>query len=135
MRIRLLTIGIAALVCSCGGGGNSGDPGSSGAAGLAPQWPIDGAWGASSDGMGSTLTMNLNSQGPLVTGVGTYSVGAIRTGSVGIAGTYHPPAAILAITYDHGETVTLSAEVTDNNMRGKLTYKSGTVIDIGFVRP
>ena len=124
MRLNLLTIGIAVAV-SCGAGPSS----------LAAP-SIDGLWSAYSDGLGSTLTMTLSSRDTAVSGTGTYSVGAIRTGSVVVTGTFHPPSAALIITYDHGETVTFTAAVVDSDqMKGKLTYKSGTVIDVEFVRP
>lgn len=125
MYLHRLTLGLVAVVCSCGSGSGNLVPAS-----------IDGRWNAYSDGLGSTLTMTLSSRGTLVSGTGTYSVGAIRTGSVVISGTYRPSSAVLAITYDHGETVTFAAAVTDSSyMKGKLTYKSGTVIDVEFVRP
>ena len=125
MNLHCLTLGLAAVVCCCGSGGGN----------LAPA-SIDGRWNAYSDGLGSTLTITLSSKGALVSGTGTYSVGAIRTGSVVIAGTYRPSSAVLAITYDHGETVTFAAAVTDSSyMKGKLTHKSGTVIDVEFARP
>ena len=124
-RMTLCSTLCFAAVVSCGGGGSNFVPAS-----------IDGHWSAYSDGLGSTLTMTLSSRGTLVSGTGTYSVGAIRTGSVVIAGTYRLPSVVLAITYDHGETVTFATAVTDNSsMKGKLTYKSGTVIDVEFVRP
>ncbi len=125
MRLPRLTLCFAAVIgcCASGGGG-------------VPPVSLDGRWNAFSDGLGSTLTMTLSSRGALVSGTGTYRVGAIRTGSVVIAGTYRAPSADLAITYDHGETVTFTAAVTDSDhMKGKLTYESGTVIDIEFVRP
>ena len=125
MKLHCLTLGLAAVVCCCGSGGGN----------LAPA-SIDGRWSAYSDGLGSTLTMTLRSRGALVSGTGTYSVGAIRTGSVVISGTYRPSSAVLAITYDHGETVTFTAAVTDSSyMKGRLSYKGGTVIDVEFVRP
>lgn len=125
MRLHRLTFCFAAVISCCACGGGSVAPAS-----------LDGAWNAYSDGLGSTLTMTLSSKGGLVSGTGTYIVGAIRTGSVVISGTYRAPSADLAITYDHGETVTFTAAVTDSDhMKGKLTYKSGTVIDIEFVRP
>ena len=125
MHLYRLTLGFAAVVCCCGSGSGN----------LAPA-SIDGRWSAYSDGLGSTLTITLSSRGTLVSGTGTYTIGAIRSGSVVIAGTYHPSSAVLAITYDHGETVTFAAAVTDSSyMKGKLTYKSGTVIDVEFVRP
>jgi hypothetical protein len=125
MRRSLLTIGIAVAVACCGVGTRS----------LASP-SIDGVWSAYSDGLGSTLTMTLSSTGTAVSGTGTYSVGAVRTGSVVIAGTYRPPAVVLTITYDHGETVTFAADVTGGeHMKGKLTDRSGTVRDVEFVRP
>lgn len=127
MHLHRLTLCVAAVVSCCGGGGGNFAPAS-----------IDGYWSAYSDGLGSTLTMTLSSRGTLVSGTGNYTVGAIRTGAVVIAGTYRLPSVVLAITYDHGETVTFATAtaVTDNSsMKGKLTYKSGTVIDVEFVRP
>ena len=131
MRLRLLTLGTAVVVCCCGGGS-----GASGGAGAAPPPAIDGLWSANSDGLGSTLTMTLRSKDTAVSGTGTYSTGAIRSGSVAVTGTYRPPAAFLTIIYDHGEAVTFTATLmNDSQMKGKLTYKTGTVIDVEFVRP
>lgn len=102
---------------------------------MAPK-PIDGTWIANSDGLGSTLTIVLSSKSSAVSGSGAYSTGAIRTGVLTVAGTYQPPQAALTLTYDHGETVQLVATVTDNErMKGKLTYKNGSVIAIELVRP
>jgi hypothetical protein len=123
MRLHRLTLCFAAVIGCCASGG--GAPAS-----------LDGRWNAYSDRLGSALTLNLSSSGARVSGTGTYRVGAVRTGSVVISGTYRAPSADLAITYDHGETVTFTAAATDSDhMKGKLTYKSGTVIDIEFVRP
>lgn len=125
MRLHLLTLGIAAAAFSCGGGGSS----------LATS-SIDGMWSAYVDGLGSTLTMTLSSKDATVSGTGTYSVGAIRTGSVVVTGTYRPPSAALTITYDHGGTATLAATVMNSSqMKGKLTDTSGTIVDVEFVRP
>ena len=137
MRLHLLTLGLAALVGSCGGGSsNIGDNGGSGGPGLPPPASIDGLWSATSDGMGSTLTMTLSSRDTAVSGTGTYSTGAIRTGSVAVSGTYRPPSAALTINYDHGESVTFASTLlSSSQMKGKLTYMTGTVIDIEFVRP
>ena len=124
-RMTLCSTLCFAAVVSCGGGGSNFVPAS-----------IDGRWNAYSDGLGSTLTLTLSSRGALVSGTGTYSVGAIRTGSTVVTGTYRLPSVMLSITYDHGETMTFDGAVNDNgNMKGKLTYKSGAVIDIEFVRP
>ena len=138
MHLKFLTLGISVAVCCCGGGGsNSADNGGSGGAGAATPPPsIIGLWSASSDGLGSTLTMTLSAKDTVVSGTGTYSTGALRTGSISIAGTYLPPSAALTITYDHGESVTFASTLLNGSqMKGKLTYKSGTVIDIEFARP
>lgn len=125
MRLARLTLCFAAVISCCASGGGSGAPAS-----------LDGVWSAFSDGLGSTLTLNLSSSGARVSGTGTYRVGAIRTGSVVITGTYRSPAADLAITYDHGETARFTAAVTDGgHMKGRLSYKSGTVVNVEFVRP
>lgn len=125
MRQRLLTVCLSVAVSCCGG---------SGVAVTSPS--IDGLWTAFSDGLGSTLTLRLSSSDTAVSGTGTYSVGALRTGTVAVEGSYRPPAAALTITYDHGEAVTFTGTVTDSDhMKGKLTSKSGTAIDIEFVRP
>ena len=97
---------------------------------------IDGTWVASSDSMGSTLTLRLKSQASSVTGTGTYSVGAIRTGTLTIHGTYQRRKADLTLVYDHGEVVRLRATSTDDeHMAGTLTYKSGSVMTVKFARP
>ena len=137
MPLHLLTLGLAAVVASCGGGSsNSADNSGSSGAGFAPPSSIDGLWSAYSDGMGSTLTMTLSSRDTVVSGTGTYSTGAIRTGLIAVTGTYRPPSAALTITYDHGESVTFASTLlTGSQMKGKLTYKTGTGIDVEFVRP
>ena len=137
MRLHLLTLGLAALVCSCGtGSSNSADNSGGGGPGLPPPASIDGLWSATADGMGSTLTMTLSSRGTVVSGTGTYSTGAIRTGSVAVTGTYRPPSAALTLHFDHGESVTFASTLlSSGQMKGKLTYRTGSVIDVEFVRP
>ena len=97
---------------------------------------IDGTWVASSDAMGSTLTLRLKSQSAGVTGTGTYSVGALRTGTLTIAGTYERRQAVLTFKYDHGGVVRLRATSTDDeHMAGTLTDANGTVMTVKFARP
>ena len=97
---------------------------------------IDGTWVATSDSMGSTLTLVLTSQRTSVAGTGTYSVGAMRTGTLTVTGTYQRRRADLSLMYDHGELVRLRATSTDaEHMAGTLTDKSGSVMTIKFSRP
>ena len=118
------------------GSSNSADNSGSGGRGLPPPASIDGRWSATADGMGSTLTMTLRSRGPAVSGTGTYSTGAIRTGSVAVTGTYHPPSAALTLHFDHGESVSFAATLlSSSQMKGQLRYRTGSVIDVEFVRP
>lgn len=86
--------------------------------------------------MGSTLTLRLTSQANSVTGTGTYSVGAIRTGTLTITGAYERRQAVLALKYDHGGVVHLRATATDaEHMAGTLTDANGTVMTVRFARP
>ena len=125
MRRPLLGICIGLMVLSCSGAGG----------GLAPQ-SIDGMWIANSDGLGSTVTIVLTSKASAVSGSGTYSTGAVRSGVLSVAGTYRAPLAALTLSYDHGATLRLAATLIDNDhMRGKLTDPHGSVMVIEFVRP
>jgi hypothetical protein len=125
MRQLLLTVCLSVAVSGCGG---------SGAAVTLPS--IDGLWSAFTDSQGSTLTLRLSAVDTAVSGTGTYSVGALRTGTVTVGGSYRPPAAALTITYDHGEVATFTGTVTDSDrMKGTLTARSGAAIEIEFVRP
>lgn len=97
---------------------------------------IDGTWVATSDAMGSTLTLVLTSQRTSVAGTGTYSVGAMRTGTLTVTGIYQRRSADLSLKYDHGEVVRLRATSTDDeHMAGTLTDKSGSAMTIKFSRP
>ena len=139
MRLHLLTMGLAVSVCCCGGGESTASAPSPGTGGTAASVSIDGLWSTSSDGLGSTLAITLSSKGSgdmVVSGTGTYNVGAIRSGSLAVTGTYRAPSTALTITYDHGEVVTFAATITDaDHMKGRLTYRSGSAIDVEFVRP
>ena len=126
MRVHLVAVTLAAALCCCGGGGGSS---------LAPS-SIDGLWSGRSDGLGSTLTMSLQSKESAVTGTGTYSVGALRSGLLVVAGTYRLSSAVLTLTYDNGEAMTFASKSVGNEkMVGTLTQRTGTEIEIEFVRP
>ena len=97
---------------------------------------IDGLWSATSDAMGSTLTIVLGSKGGALAGTGTYSTGAIRTGAIVVSGRYAPPLVSLQLKYDHGEIVMFTGRVVDvDHMNGRLTFRGGSAIDVAFVRP
>lgn len=124
MRLRLLVLVLVATLSACGGGADAAPP------------AVDGVWSAYADGLGGTLTLRLNSKGTSVSGSGTYTVGAMRSGTLAVTGSIQTPAVALVLTYDHGERAALSATLSGSErMVGRLTYSTGSSIDIEFVRP
>ena len=97
---------------------------------------IDGTWIATSESLGSTLTLVLTERNSAVSGTGSYSTGALRTGTLSVSGTYRQPVASLSLKYDNGEVVRLRTTVIDSDhMEGALTYTGGSVVSIKFARP
>ena len=104
--------------------------------GLATPGSIDGTWIATSESLGSTLTLVLVVRNAAVSGTGSYSVGALRTGTLTVSGTHRPPGASLSLKYDNGEIVLLrTALINSDHMEGTLTYAGGSVVAIKFARP
>lgn len=80
--------------------------------------------------------MRLSLKDTAVSGNGTYTTGAHRTGKLTVAGFYRDASANLTLSYDHGEVVSFSStRVGADRMPGRLVYKSGSVMQIEFVRP
>lgn len=104
--------------------------------GVAIPGSIDGTWIATSESLGSTLTLMLTERNAAVSGTGSYSTGALRIGTLSVSGTYRPPVASLSLKYDNGEVVRLRTTLIDSDhMEGALTYTGGSVVAIKFARP
>lgn len=123
MRFYAIGIGATVLACACG-------------TKAMPALNVGGMWAAPSDAQGGMLTIMLATRNTSVTGTGTYTVGAIRTGSLTVSGTYRQPIATLKFSYDNGETVHFVGTVVDGEqLSGQLSYRSGAAVPIKFVRP
>ena len=97
---------------------------------------LDGEWSANADAMGSTLSMQLKHRGHHLTGSGTYTRGALQTGSVRVTGAVRGAIARLVLDYDNGLVARFeSSRIDGERMIGRLIYPDGTVIDLTFVRP
>ena len=97
---------------------------------------MDGAWSASADDMGSTLSMQLKRRGHHLSGSGTYTRGALQTGSVRVTGAIRGATTRLILNYDNGLVARFeSSRIEGERMIGRLIYADGTVIDLTFVRP
>lgn len=86
--------------------------------------------------MGSSLSMQLKSRGHDLSGSGSYTRGALQTGSVRVTGAIRGATAKLVLAYDNGLVARFkSTMIEPERMTGRLTYPDGTVIDLVFVRP
>ena len=97
---------------------------------------LGGAWSATADAMGSTLSMQLKCQGQDISGSGVYTRGALRTGSLVVTGAVRGAVARLVLAYDNGLVARFeSSAIEGERMTGRLSYPDGSVIDLTFVRP
>jgi hypothetical protein len=126
MRLHAVGIGICISLLGCVCVGST----------ALPTVSVDGMWAAPSDAQGGALMIVLATRNTLVTGTGTYSMGAIRTGSLTITGTYRQPVLTLRLSYDNGETLHFDGAVVDSeHLSGQLSHRGGSVVPIKFVRP
>jgi hypothetical protein len=99
-------------------------------------WPVDGMWTASSDGMGGELTLVIKTQGAVVTGEARQGRGALEATPLSLSGRFQAPALQLKLTSRDGTVWSLTAKVTGREtMSGTLTWPTGTVQALSFVRP
>lgn len=98
--------------------------------------PVDGTWVASSDGMGGELTILIKTQGAVVTGEGRQGHGALATAPLTLSGSYRAPTLLVKLKSRDGLIWSLAAQVTGREtMSGTLTWPTGTVQTLSFVRP
>lgn len=97
---------------------------------------LDGAWSAIADAMGSSLSIQLNSQGQALSGSGVYTRAGLRTGSLVVTGAVWGAVARLVLAYDNGLVARFeSTAIEGERMTGRLMYPDGSVLDLTFVRP
>jgi hypothetical protein len=106
------------------------------ACGTAGPWPVDGMWTASSDGMGGELTLVIKTQGINVTGEARQGRGTLESAPLSLSGSYRAPTLQIKLTAPDGAVWSLAAKVTGREtMNGTLTWPTGTVQPLSFVRP
>jgi hypothetical protein len=106
------------------------------AGGAAGPLPVDGTWVASSDGLGGELTIVIKTQGAAVTGEGLQGHGNLAAAPLTLSGTYRAPTLLLKLKSRDGLVWSLAAQVTGREtMSGTLTWPTGTVQTLAFVRP
>lgn len=99
-------------------------------------WPVNGMWTASSDGMGGELTLVIRTQGSAVTGEGRQGRGTLESAPLSLSGSYRAPTLQLKLKSADGAVWSLVAKVTGREtMSGTLTWPTGTVQPLSFVRP
>lgn len=107
-----------------------------GASTAAAPVPVDGMWTAPSDGLGGELTLFIKTQGHAVTGHARSSRGALEGDPFTLTGSYQAPALKLRLKSPDGLIWSLSAQLTGSEtMRATLTWPTGTVQALTFVRP
>lgn len=117
--VLLLMLGASASACSTAG-----------------PWPVDGMWTASSDGMGGELTLVIKTQGTAVTGDGRQGRGTLESAPLSLSGSYRASTLQLQLIAPDGALWLLTAKVTGREtMSGTLTWPTGTVQALSFVRP
>jgi hypothetical protein len=66
---------------------------------------ISGTWVEKETLPGAKLILVLRDDSGTVSGVGSYTIEAGRTGTLNVTGTFHDPDVSLALVYDFGDTV------------------------------
>jgi hypothetical protein len=102
-----------------------------------PTSPDDlrGAWAADFSIPGASLIVNLNQADGVITGDGTYSIEAGRSGTLQVDGTYAAPKLTMVIRRDFGLASTYTGTVLDSrHMSGTLADSLGHATPLSFTR-
>ena len=117
MRASLLSAALGALLASACG-----------------EIPLDGVW-ANFPVPGSSTIMTLVQHDTLVTGTGTWSGEACCSGTLTVAGSYHPPRVVLTLTYDRGWIAHFTGALVDSrHLSGTETYDGGVPAPVTFTK-
>ena len=85
-----------------------------------------GTWAAEGLVTGSSLILNIRLHDDTISGTGTYSIEAGRSGVLRLAGGYDPPNITLTLRYDYGYVANFSGTVTGaRQITGTLSDASG----------
>jgi hypothetical protein len=77
--------------------------------------------------------LNLRLQQEVVSGNGTYSIEAGRSGNLDVTGTYQAPAVSMKLTYDYGPVAQFTGTVTPSHqIVGSFINDSGQTVSLTF---
>ena len=100
---------------------------------LAPPGNLTGVWAADYHFPGTSLILNLTQPDGSVTGTGTYSIEAGRSGTLDVSGSYSPPHVQLSLRYDYGLTLTFDGAVLNaHQMVGTTSDSTGSKSALTF---
>lgn len=82
---------------------------------------------------GASLVLHLRLQQEVVSGNGTYSIEAGRSGNLDVVGTYQAPAVSMQLTYDYGPVAHFTGTVTPSHqIVGSIVNDSGQAVPLTF---
>ena len=112
LPVRVLVLLVVAVLTGCGTGGTDG---------VVNMGSIAGSWLTPMVVPGTNTSLILAANGSRVTGTGSYSFEALRSGTLQVNGTATGVTFDLTLTYDYGPTADYKGQLTDSN------HMSGTV--------
>jgi hypothetical protein len=96
---------------------------------------LNGVWRADNQVPGSRIMLAIAERDTTISGSGTYSIEAGRSGTLRIAGSLRESQIRLTLTYDYGQTARYSGTVLDNtHMTGTVAWSSGFENPLAFSR-
>jgi len=96
---------------------------------------VSGVWKADVLVPGASTILTLVQRGDTVTGTGSYSIEAGRSGTLIVTGAYVAPRVALLLTYDFGQIARYTAAVQDGtHMVGVAAFSVGPVDSLVFTR-
>jgi len=106
--------------------------------GLGPSNDLGGRWASNFTGPGSFIDLNLEQADRNITGTGSFSFEAGRSGTLTVTGSYDRPRIALVLHYDFGLNLTYSGTVPflgfSRQMSGILADSLGHEYPLAFTR-
>ena len=100
----------------------------------APPSDIAGIWAEDLAIPGASLILDIAQSGLALSGTGTYSIEAGRSGTLQIVGTYSRPDVSVSISFDYGLTETFTGTVRDSRHMSGSVASNGGSSSLSFTR-
>jgi hypothetical protein len=96
---------------------------------------LSGVWRAENQFPGSSIVLTIAERDTTISGGGTYSIEAGRSGTLQVAGSLRQSQIRLTLAYDYGQSARYSGTLQDNtHMTGTMTWTSGSQTSLAFSR-